>query len=58
VNSAEVSERASEQHDPIGKSSEVKAMRIRLGYELVYDCSQPTSMCSLTAKLCIVAALT
>jgi len=32
------------RHDPTGKSSEVAGMQIRLGYELVYDCPQPTPM--------------
>src|SRR5271167_4561432 len=31
-------------YDPNGKSSEIPAMQIRLGYELVYDCPQPTPM--------------
>src|SRR5271155_2204881 len=31
-------------YDPNGKSSEIPAMQIRLGYELVYYCPQPTPM--------------
>jgi transglutaminase-like putative cysteine protease len=30
--------------DQTANSSEIKAMQIRLGYELVYDCPQPTPM--------------
>jgi hypothetical protein len=39
-----VSEGPAIKYDLTANSSEVEAMQIRLGYELVYDCPQPTPM--------------
>jgi transglutaminase-like putative cysteine protease len=44
IKKPKVSEGACTRYDPTANSSEVETMQIRLGYELVYDCPQPTPM--------------